>query len=61
MPAEYGPWGRVHDLFRRWQRDGRWQERSLDRPVWTVTREVVRSPALPRPDGVADWRLTQRR
>ncbi|MET9645189.1 IS5 family transposase [Streptomyces syringium] len=22
VPAEYGPWGRVHDLFRRWQRDG---------------------------------------
>lgn len=24
MPAEYGPWGRVYDLFRRWQRDGTW-------------------------------------
>ncbi|MFJ8636359.1 transposase [Streptomyces sp. NPDC093568] len=24
MPAEYGPWGRVYDLFRRWQRDGNW-------------------------------------
>ncbi|WP_327393012.1 transposase [Streptomyces sp. NBC_01186] len=24
MPAEYGPWGRVQDLFRRWQRDGIW-------------------------------------
>ncbi|MFB7651721.1 MULTISPECIES: transposase [unclassified Streptomyces] len=22
--AEYGPWGRVYDLFRRWQRDGTW-------------------------------------
>ncbi|MFI1385154.1 hypothetical protein [Embleya sp. NPDC020886] len=22
MPVEYGPWGRVHDLFRQWQRDG---------------------------------------
>ncbi|MBP2587085.1 transposase [Streptomyces sp. PvR006] len=22
MPAAYGPWGRVYDLFRRWQRDG---------------------------------------
>ncbi|GGU15528.1 DDE transposase [Streptomyces lateritius] len=21
LPAEYGPWGRVYDLFRRWQRD----------------------------------------
>ncbi|WP_199838256.1 IS5 family transposase [Streptomyces sp. IMTB 1903] len=25
VPAEYGPWGRVYDLFWRWQRDGTWQ------------------------------------
>ncbi|MCX4486633.1 IS5 family transposase [Streptomyces anulatus] len=25
MPVEQGPWGRVYDLFRRWQRDGTWQ------------------------------------
>jgi transposase len=25
MPQEYGPWGRVYDLFRRWQRNGTWQ------------------------------------
>ncbi|MET7313702.1 transposase [Streptomyces sp. NPDC005571] len=24
VPAEYGPRGRIHDLFRRWQRDGTW-------------------------------------
>lgn len=24
VPAEYGPWGRVYDLFRRWQRNGTW-------------------------------------
>lgn len=24
-PVEYGPWGRVHDRFRRWQRNGTWQ------------------------------------
>jgi transposase len=24
MPERYGPWGRVYDLFRRWQRDGTW-------------------------------------
>lgn len=24
VPAEYGPWARVYDLFRRWQRDGTW-------------------------------------
>ncbi|GAA2777744.1 hypothetical protein GCM10019017_23510 [Streptomyces showdoensis] len=23
--VEYGPWGRVYDLFRRWQRNGTWQ------------------------------------
>ncbi|MFF0478423.1 transposase [Streptomyces sp. NPDC004284] len=22
IPAEYGPWGRVYGLFRRWQRNG---------------------------------------
>ncbi|WP_435860568.1 IS5 family transposase [Streptomyces prasinus] len=25
IPERYGPWGRVYDLFRRWQRDGTWQ------------------------------------
>lgn len=25
MPERYGPWARVYDLFRRWQRDGTWQ------------------------------------
>jgi transposase len=24
MPKQYGPWGRVYDLFRRWQRNGTW-------------------------------------
>ncbi|MFB7277968.1 transposase [Streptomyces hydrogenans] len=24
-PVAYGPWGRVHDLFRRWQPNGTWQ------------------------------------
>ncbi|MEU6324692.1 transposase [Streptomyces sp. NPDC047009] len=24
MPVEYGPGGRVYDLFRRWQRNGTW-------------------------------------
>ncbi|MGW1192455.1 transposase [Streptomyces sp. NPDC002559] len=22
VPVEYGSWGRIYDLFRRWQRDG---------------------------------------
>ncbi|MFH8368639.1 IS5 family transposase [Streptomyces sp. NPDC018031] len=25
VPERYGPWGRVYDLFRRWQRDGTWR------------------------------------
>ncbi|WPO76647.1 IS5 family transposase [Streptomyces sp. KN37] len=24
VPVEYGTWGRVYDLFRRWQRNGTW-------------------------------------
>ncbi|MEU0163635.1 transposase [Streptomyces sp. NPDC006261] len=24
VPVGYGPWGRIYDLFRRWQRDGTW-------------------------------------
>ncbi|MFF8262705.1 hypothetical protein [Streptomyces virginiae] len=24
MPERHGPWDRVYDLFRRWQRDGTW-------------------------------------
>ncbi|WP_279628741.1 IS5 family transposase [Streptomyces subrutilus] len=26
VPERYGPWDRVYDLFRRWQRDGTWAE-----------------------------------
>lgn len=25
VPARYGPWDRVYDLFQRWQRDGTWK------------------------------------
>ncbi|MFF9566231.1 IS5 family transposase [Streptomyces sp. NPDC014685] len=25
VPVEYGPWSRIYDLFRRWQRNGAWQ------------------------------------
>lgn len=25
VPGRYGPWDRVYDLFRRWQRDGTWK------------------------------------
>lgn len=24
IPERYGPWDRVYDLFRRWQRNGTW-------------------------------------
>ncbi|MFI0506932.1 IS5 family transposase [Streptomyces albogriseolus] len=24
VPVKYGPWGRVYDLFRQWQRNGTW-------------------------------------
>ncbi|MFE7359300.1 IS5 family transposase [Streptomyces sp. NPDC057543] len=26
VPERYGPWDRVYDLFRRWQRDGTWRQ-----------------------------------
>jgi transposase len=26
LPARYGPWQTVYGLFRRWQRDGTWQQ-----------------------------------
>ena len=26
VPARYGPWQTVYGLFRRWQRDGTWQQ-----------------------------------
>jgi transposase len=26
VPVEYGPWSRIYDLFRRWQRNGTWQQ-----------------------------------
>ncbi|MBB5939272.1 transposase [Streptomyces zagrosensis] len=25
LPTDYGPWGRIYHLFRRWQRNGTWQ------------------------------------
>lgn len=27
VSERYGPWGRVYDLFRRWQRHGTWATR----------------------------------
>ncbi|MEV0579391.1 transposase [Streptomyces sp. NPDC050392] len=34
VPGEYGPWGRIYDLFRRWQRDGTWHRSSPDQCGW---------------------------
>lgn len=28
VPERYGPWDRVYDLFRRWQRNGTWKSSS---------------------------------
>ncbi|WP_306856150.1 MULTISPECIES: transposase [unclassified Streptomyces] len=42
-PAGYGPWGRVCDLFRRWQRDGTWlSPRQRVRSYGPDGREAVR-------------------
>jgi transposase len=43
MPARYGPWDRVHDLFRRRQRDGTWK------------RIFVRSRAEADAKGLIAW------
>jgi transposase len=55
VPVEYGPWGRVYDLFRRWQRDGTWHQVLTRTPV-TGRREGCdhvgperRLHAVPRP------------
>lgn len=45
IPEQYGPWGRVYDLFRRWQRDGTWQR--------ILTELRTRADA----GGLIDWNL----
>ncbi|MET7543702.1 hypothetical protein [Streptomyces sp. NPDC005507] len=42
-PRRYGPWGRIYDLFRRWQRDGTWQ------------RVLTRLQCLPDTKGEIVW------
>ncbi|MFF0401338.1 IS5 family transposase [Streptomyces sp. NPDC005248] len=44
-PAEYGPWGRIYDLFRRWQRDRTWHR--------VLTRLQSRADA----EGAITWDL----
>ncbi|MFE7246186.1 transposase [Streptomyces sp. NPDC057580] len=46
VPVEYGPWGRVYDLFRRWQRNGIWQ------------RILTRLQSLADAKGVITWDLS---
>ncbi|MER6721788.1 transposase [Streptomyces halstedii] len=45
VPAEYGPWNRVHDLVRRWQRNGTWH------------RILTRLQSLADADGAITWNL----
>lgn len=46
VPVEYGPWGRVYDLFRRWQRDGTWH------------RILTRLQSLSEAKGAITWDLS---
>ncbi|MET9205414.1 MULTISPECIES: IS5 family transposase [Streptomyces] len=46
VPVEYGPWNRVYDLFRRWQRDGTWH------------RVLTQLQTLPDSKGAIVWDLS---
>ncbi|MER5200785.1 IS5 family transposase [Streptomyces sp. NPDC002755] len=46
VPVEYGPWGRVYDLFRRWQQDGTWH------------RIFTRLQSLADAEGAIVWKLS---
>ncbi|MET9540556.1 IS5 family transposase [Streptomyces sp. NPDC006553] len=46
VPVEYGPWGRICDLFRRWQRDGTWH------------RVLTRLQSLADAKGAITWDLS---
>lgn len=41
MPEQYGPWARVYDLFRRWQRDGTWQRIFSELQAQADARELI--------------------
>ncbi|WP_374195130.1 IS5 family transposase [Streptomyces sp. ISL-1] len=41
MPAEYGPWGRAYDLFRRWQRNGTWQRIFTDLQARADAKDLI--------------------
>lgn len=46
VPVAYGPWGRIYDLFRRWQRHGTW------------LRILTLLQSLAAAEGVLTWDLT---
>ncbi|MEU0671145.1 hypothetical protein ABZ508_35185 [Streptomyces lavendulocolor] len=46
MPVEDGPWGRIYDLFRRWQRNGTWH------------RMLTRLQSLADAEGAITWDLS---
>ncbi|MEU1199729.1 transposase [Streptomyces sp. NPDC005813] len=46
MPVDYGLWGRVYDLFRRWQRNGTWH------------RILTRLKSLADAKGAISWDLS---
>ncbi|MFJ6438887.1 IS5 family transposase, partial [Streptomyces sp. NPDC091416] len=46
VPAAYGPWGRIYDLFRRWQRNGTWH------------RIFTRLQSLADAEGAITWDLS---
>lgn len=46
VPVEYGPWSRVYDLFRRWQRNGTWH------------RILTRLQSLADAKGAITWDLS---
>ncbi|MGW5776484.1 transposase [Streptomyces sp. NPDC003863] len=53
VPVEYGPWGRIYDLFRRWQRNGTWHRglgrlRSLADAKGAISRELSVDPTVCR-------------
>lgn len=41
VPTEYGPWGRIYDLFRRWQRDGTWQRIVTDLQARADAKDLI--------------------
>jgi transposase len=41
VPGRYGPWGRVYDLFRRWQRDGTWKRILADLQADADTKGLI--------------------